>query len=308
MRLHDDGFLPRTDSRPDSAGINTKTGDEKERLKLSPVPVDPSILAALNTSFETQPKNGRIPLVVQRIIQEHNDAAITPDERFRLTLEDYLLEGTSMDPARVKLLLGLVRDFMEADKVLSQAGPCITVFGSARPKPESELYQRGLALGQEIAKTGLTAMTGGGPGLMEAVNRGAKEAGGRSVGCNIVLPNEQEPNPYLDLAAECNQFSVRKQMLRVYSLGVIAMPGGFGTNDELFEVLTLVQTGKLQNFPVVLFGKEFWERERENLKAGPLANKFIDAGDVSNLLITDSPEEAVKFIIEKAAVCRHDSL
>ena len=151
-----------------------------------------------------------------------------------------------------------------------------------------------------IARAGFTVMTGGGPGLMEAANRGAKEANGTSIGCNIVLPQEQKPNPYLDKWVEFRYFFVRKVMLVKYSYGFVAAPGGFGTLDELFEVATLIQTGKIKNFPVVLLGIEYWSPLLTFLRQSLLANAAISARDLEEILVTDSPAEAVAHIQRSA--------
>jgi uncharacterized protein (TIGR00730 family) len=143
-------------------------------------------------------------------------------------------------------------------------------------------------------------MTGGGPGIMEAANRGAKEGGGLSVGCNIKLSFEQKPNPYLDRWLTFDHFSVRKTLLIKYSYAFIAMPGGYGTLDELFETLTLIQTGKIQDFPLVLMGREFWQPMLEFFKNRLLADHTVDPGDVDRILVTDSPAEAVESIREVA--------
>jgi uncharacterized protein (TIGR00730 family) len=179
-------------------------------------------------------------------------------------------------------------------------GPCVTVYGSARFTEEHPFYVFGRQVGIELSKRGFVVMTGGGPGIMEAANRGAKDFGGYTVGCNITLPKEQIPNKYLDSWVEFNYFMVRKFMLAKYSYGFIAMPGGFGTLDELFEILTLIQNGKMKNFPVVLFGCEFWKPLKDLLLNRLLQAKTIDASDVDTLFLTDSPEEAANFILDKA--------
>jgi len=153
-------------------------------------------------------------------------------------------------------------------------------------------------MGRRIAKAGLTTMTGGGPGVMEAANRGAKEAGGRSVGCNIVLPMEQEPNPYLDTFIEFRYFFVRKVMLVKYSRAFVVLPGGFGTMDELFEALTLVQTRKIESFPVVLMGVDYWRPMMDFIREGMVRMGTISPEDPDFVTFTDSPDEAM------AAICR----
>lgn len=179
-------------------------------------------------------------------------------------------------------------------------GPCVTVFGSARFNEQHPFYDLAREVGREVAIRGFVVMTGGGPGIMEAANRGAKDVGGRSIGCNITLPKEQKPNPFLDCWLEFKYFMVRKFMLAKYSYGFIAMPGGLGTLDELFEVLTLIQTGKMKDFPVVLVGKEFWQPLKDLLEIRLLNSKTIDSSDIETLYFTDSPSEAAEFILQLA--------
>jgi uncharacterized protein (TIGR00730 family) len=186
----------------------------------------------------------------------------------------------------------LIRGFRR----LHFVGPCITVFGSARFGPEDPWYQLARRVGAEISRAGYTVMTGGGPGIMEAANRGAKEAGGTSIGCNIELPHEQQPNAYLDLMLEFRHFFVRKLMLMKYSHAFVVMPGGFGTMDELFEVLTLIQTGKVHDFPVVIMGREFWEPLLTFLRGQMLARATIVAADLDLVIVTDDPGEAMAHI------------
>ena len=155
-------------------------------------------------------------------------------------------------------MLEVLWDFFRGLRALHFVGPCVTVFGSARTEERDPYYQLARKMGAAIAELGFTVMTGGGPGIMEAANRGAKEVGGRSVGCNIELPHEQSANPYLDRFVTLRYFFVRKTMLAKYSYAFVVMPGGFGTLDEMFEALTLIQTGKLKDFPVIMMGKEYW--------------------------------------------------
>jgi uncharacterized protein (TIGR00730 family) len=192
-----------------------------------------------------------------------------------------------------------MRDFVRGFRALHFVGPCVTVFGSARFSPDHPVYELGLEVGRSLVKLGFTVMTGGGPGVMEAVNRGAREAGGRSVGCNISLPHEQAPNPYLDRYVTCRYFFVRKVLLFKYSYAFVALPGGLGTLDELTEALTLIQTGKIRQFPVVLIGTTYWlpftEVLRNMLKEGTIA-----ASDLDLMLVTDSVQEAMAHIEEHA--------
>jgi len=185
-------------------------------------------------------------------------------------------------------------------RALHFVGPCVTVFGSARFSEDHPYYVLAREAGARLARLGFTVMTGGGPGMMEAANRGAKDAGGYSVGCNIALPTEQKLNPYLDRSVTFDHFFVRKVMLVKYSYAFVVMPGGFGTMDELFEAMVLIQTGKIRSFPVVVLGKTYWrplvEFLEEMVRVGT-----IDAGDMRLLLVTDSVDEMARHI-EKHAV------
>jgi uncharacterized protein (TIGR00730 family) len=191
----------------------------------------------------------------------------------------------------VKVALEFIRGFRE----LHFSGPCVTVFGSARFKEDHPYYALTRELSAEIAKLGFTIMTGGGPGIMEAANRGARDVGGRSVGCNIRLPMEQEPNPYLDKYVNFNYFFVRKTLLIKYSYAFVIMPGGFGTLDEMFEAMTLIQTGKIQDFPVIIFSRDYHKELLEHIDK-MLERKTIAAKDLDLFLVTDSIPEAVEHI------------
>jgi uncharacterized protein (TIGR00730 family) len=174
-------------------------------------------------------------------------------------------------------------------------GPSVTVFGSARFKEDHQYYKLGVKVGEELTKLGFTVMTGGGPGIMEAANRGAKNAGGISIGCNIKLPMEQFPNPYLDKWVDFKYFFVRKVLLSKYSYAFVVLPGGFGTMDELFEALTLIQTKKIKQFPMVVMGTEYFENMRKQIYS-MAEERTIDAEDLKLLLFTDSVEEAMDHI------------
>ncbi len=191
-------------------------------------------------------------------------------------------------------------EFLRGFRALHFVGPCVTVFGSARFTESDAYYQLGLRLGEELARAGFTVMTGGGPGIMEAANRGAKAVGGRSVGCNIELPREQTPNPYLDRWVTFRHFFVRKVMLVKYSYAFIALPGGFGTLDEVFETATLIQTGKIRDFPLVLMGTSYWRPLIEFVRTTLVSAATIDPIDATHLRVTDSPHEAVKWVREAA--------
>src|SRR5687767_8058878 len=206
-----------------------------------------------------------------------------------------LLEGPHSRRRELWLVLRVVRDFIAGFRALHFVGPCVTVFGSARLPASEPAYQLAYEVGGAIARLGFTLMTGGGPGLMEAANRGAREAGGRSVGCNIELPLEQQPNPFLDRSVTCRYFFVRKVLLFKYSYAFVALPGGLGTLDELLEALTLIQTGKIANFPVVLLGTDYWRPLQSLLHHLALAHT-IAAKDLDLLLITDQVEAAMQHI------------
>ena len=194
----------------------------------------------------------------------------------------------------------IFRECVTGFRRLHFVGPCVTVFGSARFKEGDRYYTLARQVGARLAEAGFTVMTGGGPGIMEAANRGAREAGGYSVGANITLPVEQKPNPYLDRWVEFRYFFVRKLMLEKYSYAFIAMPGGIGTLDEIFETSVLIQTGKMKDFPVVLVGKSFWTPLIDYMRDRLLDAGTIDPADVQRWLVTDSPEEAVATIKERA--------
>ncbi|MCP5521495.1 MAG: TIGR00730 family Rossman fold protein [Verrucomicrobiales bacterium] len=183
--------------------------------------------------------------------------------------------------------------------------PCVTVFGSARFPAGHRYYTLARAVGRGLAEAGFAVMTGGGPGIMEAANRGAREGGGVSLGCNIILPHEQKPNRYLDRFIEMDHFFVRKVMLVKYSCAFVVMPGGFGTLDETFESLTLIQCRKIARFPVVLMGTEFWQHLRTFVRNSLIAEGTISPEDLELARLTDSPAEAVKLIRQAVpASCR----
>jgi uncharacterized protein (TIGR00730 family) len=190
-------------------------------------------------------------------------------------------------------------EFIRGFRRLHFVGPCVTVFGSARFKEAHPYYALAREVGGRLARAGFTVMTGGGPGIMEAANRGAKEAGGVSVGCNIELPMEQTPNPYLDHWITFRYFFVRKVMLVKYSYAFISMPGGFGTLDEVFETATLIQTRKIRDFPLVLMGRDYWQPLLDFMSR-LVQEGTIDPQDCQRILVTDSAEEAVNSVMDIA--------
>jgi uncharacterized protein (TIGR00730 family) len=189
----------------------------------------------------------------------------------------------------------MFNEFVSGCRSMFDLGPAVTVFGSARFEEGHRYYQLARDTGRALAEAGLTVITGGGPGIMEAANRGARDASGESVGCNIVLPREQAPNEYLDRSIRFDYFFVRKVMLLKYSSGFICMPGGLGTLDEIFETGTLIQTGKIPNFPVVIMGTEYWRPLRRFIRETMFAEGTVTEGEILPLW-TDSPSEAVEHI------------
>jgi uncharacterized protein (TIGR00730 family) len=206
-----------------------------------------------------------------------------------------LLEGPHSRLKEFMLLWRAARDFLRGFRTLHFVGPCITVFGSARFKESHPYYGIARDVGKRVSQLGFAVMTGGGPGLMEAANRGAKDAGGLSVGCNIELPFEQEPNRYLDRWITCHYFFVRKVLLFKYSYGFVALPGGLGTLDELSEALTLIQTRKIDDFPVVLIGTAYWQPFVMLLREMTLRGA-ISAHDLDLLKVTDDIDEAMRHL------------
>lgn len=211
------------------------------------------------------------------------------------------LDGPQSRWRDFKFTLAVVIDFIRGFRKLHFAGPCVTVFGSARFKEDHPYYIKARELSGRIAQLGLTIMTGGGPGIMEAANRGAKDVGGKSVGCNIVLPHEQSSNPYLDKWVNIDFFFVRKNLLIKYSYAFVVLPGGFGTLDEYFEALTLIQTRKIHDFPIVVFGKEYHKELLEHIQLMK-EKSTISPEDLDLCLFTDSVDEAVDYIRQNAVV------
>jgi len=228
------------------------------------------------------------------------DAARPADARWGKTTtapdERVFLAGPQRRERDFWNALQIFFEFIRGFRTLHFVGPCATVFGSARFAEGHPYYDLARQVGARLAREGFTVMTGGGPGLMEAANRGAKEAGGRSVGANIMLPHEQQPNRYLDAWITFRHFFVRKVMLVKYSYAFVAMPGGFGTLDETFEIATLIQTGKVDGFPVVLVGLDYWAPLMAFLQDTLLAHHTISAADLQHLLLTDSVDEAIDHI------------
>ncbi len=214
--------------------------------------------------------------------------------------ETKFLEGPRSREVELFRAFRIFLEFMKGFRALHFVGPCVTVFGSARFGEDNHFYGLGREAGRFLAEAGFTVMTGGGPGIMEAANRGAQEAGGMSVGCNIELIREQAPNPYLDRFVTFRYFFVRKVMLVKYSYAFLVLPGGFGTLDEVFETATLIQTAKINDFPIVLLGSEFWLPLIKFLGETLVEAGTIDEADLREFKITDSPREAVDFVRDMA--------
>jgi uncharacterized protein (TIGR00730 family) len=210
--------------------------------------------------------------------------------------EKLFLAGRRSREADLESAVKFFLEFLRGFESFNFEQPCVTVFGSARFDEHHDYYKLAREMGAALAELGYAVMTGGGPGLMEAANRGASEAGGLSLGCNIRLPSEQKPNPYLDKFIEFEHFFVRKVMLVKYSSAFVVMPGGFGTLDEAFEVATLIQTGKLDRFPIVGMGGEFWTQLRQFIRETMLDKGVITEDDIAFVHPVESIEEALQFI------------
>lgn len=228
----------------------------------------------------------------------HNESLLPHKHREWLAEDRHLLEGPRSRTAEFFRLLRIMREFITGFRALHFVGPCVSVFGSARFTEEHPYYKLAREIGGAIARLGFSVITGGGPGIMEAANRGAKEAGGYSIGCNITLPHEQAPNRYLDRVMTFRYFFVRKVMLVKYSQAFVIMPGGFGTIDEAFEASTLIQTGKIFDFPVIFVGVDFWRPLFDFLRDGLLAGKTISPEDIDRLVLTDSVDEVAAELMQ----------
>jgi len=218
---------------------------------------------------------------------------VTEDEKL-LQQSSPPLDFTRTDPWRVMRIMG---EFIEGFDTLASVNKAVTIFGSARIGPDDPHYAAAVETARLLSKEGFGVITGAGPGIMEAGNKGARLGGGRSIGCNIELPFEQGSNPYVDTLVNFRYFFVRKTMFIKYSVAFIIFPGGFGTLDELFEALTLIQTGKIYRFPVILFGRYYWAGLLRWLQTRVLSEGKISAGDLDLMLVTDDPAEAVQAIV-----------
>lgn len=231
------------------------------------------------------------------LLRTEGEQASTFDQRLLESGADH--EWQHADPWRVLRIQG---EFVAGFDALSKLPKAVTVFGSARTTPEDASYQLGVEVGRKLAEHSYAVITGGGPGIMEAANRGAHEAGGLSVGLGIELPHEQGLNEYVDLGLNFRYFFARKTMFLKYSQAFICLPGGMGTMDEFFEVMCMVQTGKVTNYPIVLMGTEYWSGLLEWMDKTLAANGYINEGDRELFLLTDDPDEALSHIIQRHQV------
>jgi uncharacterized protein (TIGR00730 family) len=226
--------------------------------------------------------------------------AEVPDQVEGGNSDRQLLEGPHSRTRELMMVFRAMRDFIRGFRSLHFVGPCVTIFGSARFGETHPYYETAREVGRRVSRLGFTVMTGGGPGLMEAANRGARDVGGLSVGCNIELPFEQAPNDYLDRWITCHYFFVRKELLFKYSYAFVVLPGGLGTMDELAEALTLIQTGKIDSFPVVLVGTAYWQ-PFITLLHEMVTHGAVSESDLQLLKVTDDLDEAIAHL-EKNAV------
>jgi uncharacterized protein (TIGR00730 family) len=237
---------------------------------------------------------GATKVVVDESIRSYGQP-ITEDEKFLMGPEQGPEDFTRTDPWR---LMRIMAEFIEGFDTLAGVKRGVSIFGSARTDPQDPQYAAAVETARILAEAGFTIITGAGPGIMEAANKGAKLGGGRSVGCNIELPFEQGANPFVDTLINFRYFFVRKTMFIKYSNAFIIFPGGFGTLDEAFEALTLIQTGKISQFPIVLFGRHYWAGLIRWIQTRMLIEKKISPSDMDLLLITDDPREAANAVIE----------
>jgi len=245
-------------------------------------------------------------------VRKVDDAIRTPATLTPVTEDEMLLSGPSQDPTDFTRqdtwrVMRIMSEFIEGFDELASVTKGVTIFGSARTHPEDPQYAAAEEVARLLAKEGFAIITGAGPGIMEAANRGAKLAGGRSIGCNIELPFEQGANPYVDTLINFRYFFVRKTMFIKYSNAFIIFPGGFGTLDEAFEALTLIQTGKIYQFPVILFGRHYWAGLIRWIQTRVLREQKISAGDVDLMIMTDDPSEAVKIVLDAYDSQQHPS-
>lgn len=208
--------------------------------------------------------------------------------------KQYLIDAITVDESW--RLFKILAEFVDGFEALADVFPCVSIFGSSRLRSGDEFYEKAVVIARKLAQSGFNIMTGGGPGIMEAANKGAKEGGAKSIGANIVLPLEQEPNPYADIQLDFKYFFVRKVMLIKYAQAYIGMPGGYGTLDEIFEAMTLIQTKRIKPFPVILVGSDYWNKLWGWVKGTLLERKLISPEDVDLVTILDDADEVVRMV------------
>jgi uncharacterized protein (TIGR00730 family) len=258
----------------------------------------PPAPGSAEAATEPERRSGRLVLRGRAANRMTTTAGTTEDEK--------LLQGSRIRPAFLDSdpwrALRILSEFVDGFDALASIGRAVTVFGSARTKPDDPMYELAREIGRKLAEEGFAVITGGGPGAMEAANRGCQEGGGLSVGCNIELPHEQTINPYVDLGVEFRYFFARKTMFVKYADAFVILPGGFGTLDELFEALTLIQTGKVRHFPVVLVGSAYWKGLLDWISDVQVASGAVAPEDLDLLRITDDPAEVCRIVTAFAAV------
>jgi uncharacterized protein (TIGR00730 family) len=243
------------------------------------------------------------PTSPRRLEDAIRNLPVTEDEKLLQFAPGHVPDFTETDTWRVLRIMG---EFIEGFDTLAGVERAVTVFGSARTGLDDPQYRAAEEVARRLARAGFAIMTGGGPGIMEAANKGAKEGGGLSIGCNIELPFEQRSNPYIDRLITFRYFLVRRTMFIKYSVGFIIFPGGYGTLDELFEALTLIQTGKIYQFPVVLFGRRYWQGLLDWLRTPLLAERKICPADLDLMTVTDDVAEAAKVVIDACEAQRRE--
>jgi uncharacterized protein (TIGR00730 family) len=273
--------------RPGAAAGATATADD---AGVATVPADPD---RTGEPIGEHRRSGRLVMSKDLGRKMPGDPTMTEDSKLLEPVErpDFL----DTDPWRA---LRILSEFVEGFDALAEVGPAITVFGSARVAEGEPAYDMAREIGRLLAAEGYAVITGGGPGVMEAANRGCQEGGGLSVGCNIELPHEQSINAYVDLGVEFRYFFARKTMFVKYADGFVILPGGYGTMDELFEALTLIQTGKIRHFPVILVGTAFFAGFLEWIKAKLLGEGMISPEDLDLMQVTDDPKEVVEIVLK----------
>ena len=283
---------PRTASGKKADPSSLATAEEKSRAGMRERTEEGHLMAGRLPP--SQVAAGRQVGATRKIDEAIRTYTPTEDEKLLQQPSQAALDFTRTDPWRVMRIMG---EFIEGFDTLSSVDRGVTIFGSARTSPEDPMYKAAEEVARLLSEAGFAIITGAGPGIMEAANKGAHLAGGRSIGCNIELPFEQGANPYVDTLVNFRYFFVRKTMFIKYSMAFIIFPGGFGTLDELFEAITLIQTGKIYQFPVILFGRHYWAGLLRWLQARVLAERKISPGDIDLMILTDDPAEAAHAVI-----------